>query len=375
MLFPGDARKEPDLPLPHLTANASRKRALWAVCLFALGLHATSLARPTARTGPAKAPDVLADFAALAQQTPWQCKQQTLDGPQEWGAGFAQCAWQDRLRMRRWEGPGGEGVHDCVSAQARWWAWARGGRTSAQHPAAWDGNWTSQALIDDSTPEQRTVIIERLPDGHWRTTEWRWNPSPRSATRRWQEGRWAQLTASAMRLRRPPGPGMTGSQKGMMRAVLLAHVGARVAEIGGDILNYRADGLCIQVDAASPGQQQIQVPYSADDSRLEQRAAMQLQLARRFPKAAWLTPFSLIPASPNARGGAKFYAVWLENAVLKGQLWIPTRSDGPLVRVRLTTALDAVQAGGPDAPAVAAARRVLERELMGVASTWASQHE
>ena len=276
--------------------------------------------------------------------------------------------------MRSWTGPGGEGPDACVSTQAQWWAWARRGTPGpAEVSAVWHGAWTGQALADSASAEKRLFTIERLAGGNWRTVEWRWNPSPKAATRRWQEGRWAALSARAASLAPPVVPGRPG---GLLHPVLLSNAGTRVAEIGGTILNYQTDGLCLQVDTESPGAQLLQVPYSADDSRLEQRAAMQLQLARRFPKAAWLTPFSVLPTPAKARGGAKFYAVWLENSVLKGQIWIPTKGDGPLVRARITIALPSAPVPvSADAPQAAVARSVIERELTALASRWAVHYE
>lgn len=288
--------------------------------------------------------------------------------------------------MRQWLGPVGALPGECVSVQARWWGWARhSAAPGAHHPVAWQSSWTSQSLVDESGAEKRVLLMQPVGGGRWSTTEWRWLPSARLATRRWQESRWAQLKARVASFRQQAEPAAGSREMRVLREVLLANVGSRVAEISGDVLNYQASGLCLQIDAASPGQQQLQVPYLPEDSRLEQRAAMQLQLARRFPRAVWLTPFTLIPARPAARGGAKFYAAWVEGAVMNGQLWIPTKSDGPLVRLRITTVLprsvagqlalqqaDALQA---DTPAVTAARQVLTTELMRLANGWTSSYE
>lgn len=347
-----------------------------AVCLFAI--PASAAAHPAAAARAVKtAPDVAADFSALAQQRPWACSTQPeFDPPGKWQGGRALCAWQSRLRMRQWQGAGGEAAADCVSVQARWWAWARGARSPhGPGSTAWNSAWTSQWSVDDGWPEKRAVLIRRLDDGTWRVTEWTWRPSPRAATRRWQQGRWALLLERGVQFALQPVAAGPTREARMLRSVLLANAGSRVAEIGGDILNYQSDGLCLQVDGAAPGQQILQVPFAVDDSRAEQRAAMQLQLARKMPKATWLTPFRLAPAPPSVRSGAKFYATWLDSAVVNSQLWIPTRGDGPLVRVRITTALAPQAATRADAPAVAWAQHVLERELMRVAARWSYQHE
>jgi hypothetical protein len=81
----------------------------------------------------------------------------------------------------------------------------------------------------------------------------------------------------------------------------------------------------------------------------------------------------VVPASPNIRGGAKFFAVWLDSSVIKGQLWIPTKGGGPLVRLRITAALPAPQ-DVSDPEKLARAEKVIQRELMGLAARWAQEH-
>jgi hypothetical protein len=347
-----------------------------AVAFSVLSALVMTAASPASAARPRMLPaavDVTADFKALARQRPWTCAAQPANGvpPAGWAAVADECAWQNRLRMRRWSGPGDAKPGACVSAQAQWWAWARGAAPAAASPAAWRATWASQSIIDERGAEKRIVMVRRLPNGEWSATEWRWNPSPRAATRAWQEGRWKLLAERAAQLHAPVEAVQGAPQARMLRGVLEANLGTRAGEIGAQGWKWQADGLCLAVDEAGLGQQIMQLPYSSDDSRLEQRAAMQLQLARRYPKAFWLTNFSLVPAPPNARGGAKFYAIWTEQATLKGQLWIPTRGDGPLVRLRLTAALPAA----PDAPAVARAEQAMQRELMALASRWAARHE
>jgi hypothetical protein len=104
-----------------------------------------------------------------------------------------------------------------------------------------------------------------------------------------------------------------------------------VAEIGSQSWRWKADGVCLNVGALGLGQQLMQLPYAIDDNRLEQRAAMQLQLARRYPMATWLANFS----------------------------------------VRLTTPL----APTSDPQAVARAGQVVHGELVGLASRWEAAHE
>lgn len=330
-------------------------------------------AHPVKRRAAVHSGDVAAQFSALASQQPWTCRsQQATNIPPAWTGGVAQCAWQERLQMRRWHLTGGAPAGQCLSAQATWWAWARASkRLAAANPVAWDSSWTSQLLVDEAEAVKRLLLIERMADGAWRATEWRWLPSPRSATRRWQQARWQLLKARTASLRQPAAPVQGGREARMLRQSVLANVRTRAAQVNGNVVHYQADGQCLQIDAAAPGQQMLQVPYLAEDSRLEQRAAMQLQLARRYPKAVWLTPFTLIPARRDVRSGAKFYALWREGTVLNGQLWMPTRSDGPLVRARITTVL----AAAAEAAAVAQAQQTVTAELMALAAWWTVHYE
>jgi hypothetical protein len=326
---------------------------------------------------PAPPADVTEDFRELAQQRPWTCADQASVGiPRTgWAGGVAQCAWQNRLRVRRWSGMGGTAQDGCVSAQAQWWAWARAASPAAGAPGVWRTTGAGHSMMDERGAEKRIVIVRRLLSGEWSVTEWRWTPSARAATRRWQEGRWSLLAARAEQLRAPVEAEQGPAEARMLRSVLEANLGERVGEVGGQTWRWQADGVCLHVDAAGLGAQIMQLPYAADDSRMEQRAAMQLQLARRYPKAAWLTEFGLVPAAARARGGAKFLAIWIEHATLTGQLWIPTKGNGPLVRLRITTALPVTAIGQPDRQAVARAAQVVQHELTGLASRWAAAHE
>lgn len=340
---------------------------LAAAPVSGMGRHARSHARPSA--------DVAAEFQALAMQQPWRCATQSDADvpPTQWRGGEIQCAWQGRLRMRSWSGPGGVRPGACVSAQAHWWTWSRAGH--AAPAAAWRSAWASQSSIEDDGPEKRIFVLRLLASGQWAATEWRWSPSPRAATRRWQEGRWNLLAARARQLRAVAEPAQGPQEARMLRGVLESHLANRVSEMGKESWQWQAGGLCLQVDAVGLGQQIMQLPYALDDSRTEQRAAMQLQLARRYPHAVWLTDFSLVPVAARARGGAKFYALWTEQALLKGQLWIPTKNNGPLVRLRLTTALTVPAGTPPSSKAIIEAHQVVRGELTALAARWASAYE
>lgn len=325
-------------------------------------------AAPRTRPGGA---DIERDLAALAQQRPWQCAT-AASAPR--AAPVDLCAWQNRLRMQRWTIAAPPQGAACVSGPALLWARARNlpGAPAGLTPA-WRSHWNAQSMQASIGAEALIVIISRMPDGQWSATEWRWKPSPRAATRRWQASRWALLAERVVQAR-PLDKAAAGPREArMLRAVIESNLGSRAGETADDIWRWPADGLCLRADLPGLGPQQLQLPYAVDDSRLEQRAAMQLHLARRFPKATWLTTFRLVPQTPQAKGGAKFYAIWSEDGLLKGQLWMPTKGDGPLVRVRIDTALPAARAGQQQGPERAA--DVIERELAALAARWSDAYE
>jgi hypothetical protein len=368
-------RKELDLNLFRKMARTLR--LLHLMTMF-VALSWTEVAQALPKPPHSNSPpvtDVAATLGALASQRPWTCPDQDTDGASQtpWRSAPVECAWQNRLRMRRWHGPAATQTGACVSAEAVWWTRARLQATAPPAAAsAWRSSWTSQAIRDEIGAEQRVIIMRRNDEGQWSATEWRWKPSERADTRRWQAARWALLVAHAARhgpTAAPPGREVRDSSP--LWGVLEANLGRRPGEIAGGVLSWASDGMCLQVDRAAPGPQQLQLSYTMDDSRQEQRAAMQLQLARRFPEATWLTPFSLVPAPEQLHRGAKFYAIWLEGAVLSGQLWMPTRGDGPLQRLRISTRL------APQSPpaGISAGKRAIERELLALAASWTHRHD
>lgn len=358
---------------------ASRKVLTWAILgVWLSSVAGISIARPPASIRkPARITTrVELDFALLASQRPWACPDQPDSKriASTWNGEPAQCAWQNRLHMRRWSGQGGVHGAACFSEQARWWAWARGeSGASAGPPQAWRSGWQTQSMRDESGAEQRVFIVQQLSDGNWSATEWRWNPSPRPATQRWQAGRWALLAERAAALHSPVAASPADPMVARLVPILETNIGARPAEVSNQVWRWEAAGMCLSADFASLGPQQLQLPYLIDDSRLEQRAAMQLLLARRHPQATWLTPFRLIEGASDRRGGAKFYAVWISAAVVKGQLWIPVKGGGPMVRLRIDSAAPAAPASSPDA--LARSGKVIARELDALAARWADRYE
>lgn len=367
--------KEPDLNILRKAAHPGRKLCLLCVFLALNWMDAARGAPKPPHASVEAVSDTVTSFRALASQRPWICPEQDSDGAGRsvWRAAPAECAWQNRLRMRRWRGPAIPDPDACVSAEAIWWTRARlqtgSPSTFAQ---AWRSAWTSQIILDEVGTEQRVIVMRRGVDGVWGATEWRWQPSERAATRRWQAARWELLVAHAVGLSpSAAGQGPEPRESNSLWAVLEANLGRRPGEIKGGVLSWASEGLCLQVDRAAPGPQQLQLSYTMDDSRQEQRAAMQLQLARRFPQATWLTPFSLVPAPERLHHGAKFYAIWLEAGVMSGQLWMPTRGDGPLQRLRISARL----ASKPAAAPVAIAKGAIERELLALAASWTQRHD
>jgi hypothetical protein len=67
--------------------------------------------------------------------------------------------------------------------------------------------------------------------------------------------------------------------------------------------------------------------------------------------------------------------VWLDNAEIKGQLWIPTKGDGPVVRLRIHASVPAPGGRAPDQAEVARAAQTVERELAALAQRWTAEHE
>jgi hypothetical protein len=65
------------------------------------------------------------------------------------------------------------------------------------------------------------------------------------------------------------------------------------------------------------------------------------------------------------------------DAEIKGRLWIPTRNDGPVVRLRITASLPAPAPAGrpPNQASVASAAQTIERELAALANRWTAEHD
>jgi hypothetical protein len=365
-------------PARHSSRRHARKSATPSLCI-AVALAFTGLqslqahARPPAKAAPQA---LLDDFSNLATMRPRACPADMPAGipAPGWRPDAAQCAWQGLLSLRRWQRPAEAAAGSCTGSAAQWWAQARKAYPGAAVPAlAWQDAWQSQVLAGESNGVQRLALIARSLDGGWTFSEWTWRPSERAATRRWQEGRW-KLLADAVARYRSAAPDTADSGAARLRQAWERNLGARAGEVRDGAWRWQAGAYCLSVEAAGASQGQVRLPYLIEDSRLEQRSAMQLQLARRYPEARWAKTFRPLPGPAQATAGsAKYEAIWQQGDTVKGQLWIPTRNDGPVLRLRVGTRLAPGQAGAADG--VAAAVAVVERELAGMAGQWEAGHE
>lgn len=347
----------------------------WSACALSALCSQPAQAAPAAPAAasrmPARAADVISDFRLLARQRPWACPTPTqASGGAAWTDGDARCAWQNRLSRRTWTWSGDDAAAGaCISRQARWWARAQADLAPHAPRSVWHSGWSAQSLALAAGAERRLMLVRRDGRGQWTATEWRWNPSPRAATRRWQEGRWKLLTDLAAKSRQPLPAAAPDTAR--VNAVFGTVLGARAGEAGLDGMAMDAGGMCLRLSNPLPGQPKLPLSYSADDSRLEQRAAMHLQLSRRFPDAAWLTPFKLLATPPDAPGGARFLATWVEGDQLHSQLWMPEKNSPNTLRVRMTTRLAPGQGAHPEGAAVRRAKQAVEREAEAFAAQWA----
>lgn len=361
----------------HAIAKSAACAALLAGLFGPLQLHAATLETRTETALKARA-GVLNDLAVLATIRPKKCIEAKEAEPRisGWRTSAAQCAWQNRLQMRRWEAGQDSDLKRCLSRQAMWWTWARSRATSMTGPVAWNGAWSAQSLLDDSGAQKRVAIIERSANGSWVATEWRWTPSPRAATRKWQEGRWRLLIDAAIGMRQSQHKELVSWEAAPLLAIWEKNLHGSAAEVSAENWLWERDGVCLRMETVGLSQAQLHLPYSKEDGRLEQRAAMQLRLARTYPKATWLTPFRLLPLPDSStQGGAKYEAIWIENTTVKGQLWMPTKVDGAVLRARIAVALPPNKDSNADAAAVTGIASLIDRELIGLAATWAFDHE
>lgn len=283
--------------------------------------------------------------------------------------------------MRQWQANPAAGAINCVDSPARWWSAVRHRWGVADGQIAWNTAWTAQTLALASPLQQQIAILERTDAGTWRATEWRWTPSPRAATRQWQQGRWKLLLEAAAQRQQKASATLVAADAIPLLTAWEMILGARAGEIRQDGWRWESAGLCMRMETAGISQAQLHLPYSREDSRLEQRAAMQLRLARTYPNANWLTPFRILPAAdaPSAaatvpRSGAMYQALWWQDATVKGQLWMPEKTGGAIHRARISVTFEAPGAKADDARVTRIATAI-EHELAGLAKAFAAGNE
>jgi hypothetical protein len=359
----------------HATAKSTACVTFLAALLLG-PLHAHAAKTQARPQGAVKArAGLVDDLKILARDRLKKCIEEKVPAlaPSGWSRSAMRCAWQNRLQMRRWEAAQHSDPGSCLSRPAQWWAWARARALRPDGPPAWNGAWTAQSLVDQAGARKRVAMIERAANGRWVATEWSWDPSPRMATRNWQEGRWKLLVDAATRLRQPERN--EAREVAPFKAAWEKNLNGRAGEVSLDNWQWQRDGLCLRMETAGLSQAQLHLPYAREDMRLERRAAMQVQLARTYPNATWLTPFRLLPLpDAPARGGAKYEAIWVEQASVKGQLWIP-RPDGTILRARIVALLPLKKGSDADAAAMAGIARAVDLELSGLASAWAQDYD
>lgn len=342
----------------------------------ALALGACALAAPKkhTRAAPRKdAPPAVADFDALSGAHARSCDAPADPRLAAMGEPSArQCAWSGHVEMQYWRTiPAPAGA--CLPPAAI--AWQRLATTAQTGPAPWNTAWNGQALVTGNDAQQQALALWRGADGNWSAVLWRWQPSSKPDTRAWQQGHWKDIAAAAQAI---GAPNRTPAASPLLQAWLDA-TAARPRVLDGDNWRWVDQHTCLTMQTSDIGQAQLHLPYSRDDARLEQRSAMQVQLARRLPNAEWLRPFDLLdPAVPGKRSSAKFIAVWKEGSAVKGQLWIPLREDGGVVRARIASELAKLPASSPAArgeEAVKARADLVEHELTGLAHAWEARHE
>ncbi|HEY0488669.1 MAG TPA: hypothetical protein VGD30_04075 [Telluria sp.] len=358
---------------PRITRT--RPLATLASLTMTAALVAIHLPAAAARPARPKPEPELLDFAKVAQHRPRPCAPGTplVAGPAGWKQAAPLCVWQGRLQMRRWVASADAVPAACTAPPAAWLAWqrARVGNPAASG-AAWHAGWTSQYLAGPGADgTERIAIIERRPSVGWVATEWTWAPSPRAPTRKWQQGRWELLAKAASAARTVNAAAATPLHDAWEK-----NLKGRAAEVAQDGWRWQSGGACLRmtpiVRAAAP----LPLPYAREDARLEQRAAMQIHLARRNPGATFLMPFRLLDAPAAApRSGAKYAAIWTDRTQVTGQLWIPRAGDEPPIRAQVVTGLPSRYDTPAGMAAGTRALRIMERELTGIADIWSAEHE
>lgn len=319
----------------------------------------------------------LPGFIELARQQPRKCPEdeQAALAPPGWRQRPALCAWQGRLRMRRWDAGPAAVPGSCVSAPAQWWAWQqkRNGIASLPGALAWRADWRTQYLASDVNGRRHIVIVEAGAGTSWVATEWIWSPSPRPATRDWQEQRWKSLAKAGALLTPFEGQEGLSGEAVQLRRAWEKNLNGRAGEIAPDGWVWQSGGRCMRLTPLEAAEVQLRLPYAREDARSEQRAAMQVQLARRYPDATWPIPFRLLELP--GTGGAKYEAIRLDKTAVTGQLWIPVKSGDKTVRAAIRVGLPPGRDSATTELDGVAISRVIEKELVDIARIWSVDYE
>lgn len=358
-------------PAARLTYQAIGGAA--ALLSILLALQQSAGAAPPSRSAEPARP--VPGFFELARQKPRKCPEEeaAASAPPGWRQRPAVCAWQGRLRMRRWEAGPAAAPGSCVSAPAQWWAWQgkRLGIAGAPGALAWRAAWRAQYQSGDQNGRRHIAIVEAGAGASWVATEWSWAPSPRPATRDWQEQRWKLLAKAGARLKPADGREDLSGGVAQLRRAWEKNLDGRTGEIAADGWVWQSGASCMRLIPLEPAEVQLRLPYAREDARAEQRAAMQIQLARRYPDATWPLPFRLLELpGAGAGSGAKYAAIRLDKTAVTGQLWIPVKSGDATVRAAIQVALPSPRAG-----AAALISRVIDKELTGIARIWSADYE
>lgn len=196
---------------------------------------------------------------------------------------------------------------------------------------------------------------------------WGWTPSNRSATRAWEQNRWDQLKHALQE--------MTGNEDTVSAQSALGmgyrNLRNRTAEQSGNALIWQEGKQCMRIMAADKSMEpDIPLLYAREDSRLEQRAAIQVKLARGDASLTWPAAFHLmLPILPHQRS-ATYAAVSRSNLHVTGHLWLPAQAE-KAVHLHIDTSLIA-KPGSPEETQMVS---VLDREMAAIAALWVADHE
>lgn len=271
--------------------------------------------------------------------------------------------------MRRWQSIADADGTRCVSAQAAWWSAMRS--AAGDRPAVWQSAWNAQVFSDQVGQSKRIFILKKSPNGAWQAAEWTWQPAQSIKTRRNEARRWSRLEKETKGLAESPGK-VAFDAADMLMQDWTGRLNGRPAEVSAASWQWQDGNACLRMEEAALGKAQLHLPYSQEDVRLEQRSAMQLKLARANPQAKWLISFQVLPASKRAASqGVQYEAVWAEGALVRGQLWIPQKNGGSVLRLRIAASAPAGDAGKTQVQL----KDLVHRELSGLAAAWSANHD